>query len=208
MKPILIAGLKYLLYFCLLYGTLTALSLIPQVSHTLNSIYRTPTEAILKKAFPSVYLHLKADEADADIIQVEYISQKRLAEIRQSAGRNTVKVQGKFYEFYFYNTFLSFYIFFLALMLLSPLPRKELATGLIAGTILYYLFSVFRVIMALAFFFNNPAADIYHASEFWVSVIKGINEFLTLGINMLVVILLWAGLVFRKNNWRRLLMKE
>jgi hypothetical protein len=60
----------------------------------------------------------------------------------------------------------------------------------------------------LAFFFNNPAADIYHASEFWVSVIKGINEFLTLGINMLVVILLWAGLVFRKNNWRRLLMKE
>lgn len=208
MKPILIAGLKYLLYFCLLYGTLTALSLIPQVSHTLNSIYRTPTEAILKKAFPSVYLHLKADEADADIIQVEYISQKRLAEIRQSTGRNTVKVQGKFYEFYFYNTFLSFYIFFLALMLLSPLPRKELATGLIAGTILYYLFSVFRVIMALAFFFNNPAADIYHASEFWVSVIKGINEFLTLGINMLVVILLWAGLVFRKNNWRRLLMKE
>lgn len=207
MKPILMAGLKYFLYFCLLYGTLTMISLIPQVGSALNSMYRSPTEAILKKAFPSVHLQLSAGQDDVDNIKVEYISKKRLSQIQQSAGTATVQVTGQSYAFYFYNTFLSFYLFFVSLMLLSPLPRRELMIGLIIGTLLYYLFSVFRVAMALAFFFNDPEADIFHASEFWVSVIKGINEFLTLGINLLVVLILWVGLAFRRNNWQKLLMK-
>lgn len=207
MKPILMAGLKYFLYFCLLYGTLTMISLIPQVGSALNSMYRFPTEAILKKAFPSVHLQLSASQDDVDNIKVEYISKKRLAQIQQSAGQATVQVTGRSYAFYFYNTFLSFHLFFVSLMLLSPLPRRELIIGLIIGTLLYYLFSVFRVAMALAFFFNDPEADIFHASDFWVSVLKGINEFLTLGINLLVVLILWVGLAFRRNNWRKLLMK-
>ena len=90
-------------------------------------------------------------------------------------------------------------------MLLSPLPRKEMLIGLFIGSILYYLFSVFRVSMALAFFFNDPAAEIYHASPFWVNVFKGINNFLTLGINLLVTLVLWIGLAFRKGNWKKLL---
>jgi len=205
MKPILKAALKYLLYFCLLYGTLTGISLIPQVGAALNSMYRPPTEAILKKVFPAAYIQLKADKEDVDNIRVEYISKKKLEESRRAAGTSRVEVKGRLYEFRFYNTFLSFYIFFVALMLLSPLPRKEMLIGLGVGTVLYYLFSVFRVAMALLFFFNDPVADIYHASDFWVSIIKGINDFLTLGINLLVVLILWAWLAFRKNNWRKLL---
>jgi hypothetical protein len=91
-------------------------------------------------------------------------------------------------------------------MILSPLPLKEKIIGILIGTILYYLFSVFRVGMALAFFFNDPVADIYHASDFWVNIIRQVNDFMTLGINLLVVIILWIGLAFRKDNWERLFL--
>ena len=66
MRSILTAGLKYFLWFLLLYGALTAVSLIPQVGAACNAIYRQPTEWLLKGLFPKAYLHLKARPGDAD----------------------------------------------------------------------------------------------------------------------------------------------
>lgn len=205
MKPIIIAGLKYFLFFCLLYGTLTALSLIPQVGKTLNDIYRRPTQRILTSLFDKAHLQLGADKNDVDIIRVEYASKKMVQQQMRSAGKTNVQINGRLYEFSFYNTFLSFYIFLLVLMLLSPLPRKEMLIGLLAGSILFYLFSVFRTSIALLFFFNDPVVDIYHYSDFWVEAIRKLNNFLTLGINLLIVLVLWITLAFRKKNWKKLL---
>jgi hypothetical protein len=206
MKPIIVAGLKYLLYFCLLYGILTALGFLPSMGELGNSMYRPPTESILTRVFPSAYLQLRAGRTDVDIIRVEYISRKKIEEQRRTSNTRSMEVKGRSYEFSYYKTFLSFYIFFLTLMILSPLPLKEKIIGILIGTILYYLFSVFRVGMALAFFFNDPVADIYHASDFWVNIIRQVNDFMTLGINLLVVIILWIGLAFRKDNWERLFL--
>lgn len=205
MKPIIIAGLKYFLFFCLLYGTLTALSLIPQVGKTLNDIYRKPTQRILTSLFDKAHLQLGADKNDVDIIRVEYASKKMVQQQMRSAGKTNVQINGRLYEFSFYNTFLSFYIFLLVLMLLSPLPRKEMLIGLLVGSILFYLFSVFRTSIALLFFFNDPVVDIYHYSDFWVEAIRKLNNFLTLGINLLIVLVLWITLAFRKKNWKKLL---
>jgi hypothetical protein len=208
MKPLITAGLKYFLYFCLLYGVLTAISLIPSIGHVCNKLYQKPTAFILKSVFSKAYLQLSGEKDNADVIKVEYASKEKVQaqwrSTRQGINSKPVEVTGKLYEFRFYNTFLSFYLFFVALMLLSPLPPKEMLIGIIIGSVLYYLFSVFRVGMALLFFFNEPAVDIYHCSDFWVGVLKSINNGLTLGINVLVVIVLWAGLAFRKGNWRKL----
>ncbi|MCG8329592.1 MAG: hypothetical protein MI974_17990 [Chitinophagales bacterium] len=205
MKPIIIAGLKYFFFFCLLYGTLTALSLIPQVGKTLNDIYRRPTQRILTSLFDKAHLQLGSDRNDVDIIRVEYASKKMVQQQMRSAGKTNVQINGRLYEFSFYNTFLSFYIFLLVLMILSPLPRKEMLIGLLAGSILFYLFSVFRTSIALLFFFNDPVVDIYHYSDFWVEAIRKLNNFLTLGINLLIVLVLWITLAFRKKNWKKLL---
>ena len=210
MKQYFTAGLKYFALFLLLYGILTAISFIPQVGAAANAMYRSPTQSILRGIFSKAYLQLGPKENSVDDILVNYAPKEQVEAMWRSANQpglnqKPVEVKGREYVFSYYKTFLSFYLFFVALMLLSPLPRKELLIGLLIGSILYYLFSVFRVSMALAFFFNDPAAEIYHASDFWVNVFKGINNFLTLGINLLVTLVLWIGLAFRKGNWKKLL---
>ncbi len=137
MKSIVSAGLKYFLIFFLLFGTLTAISLIPKVGAFCNQIYRQPTQSLLKKAFPKVHLQLKADKKDADVIRIEYASKSEVEKMRQAnrAGlkNNAFQIQGKIYNVKFYNAFLSFYVFFVALMFLSPITKKDIAIGLVIG---------------------------------------------------------------------------
>ena len=151
MRSILTAGLKYFLWFLLLYGALTAVSLIPQVGAACNAIYRQPTEWLLKGLFPKAYLHLKSRPGDADAIVVEYASKEKIAqaqmEARTSGGQ--VQIPGKITDMKFYNMFLSFHLFFVALMLLSPITWKEKLTGIVIGSVLFYLFTVFRISLSL-----------------------------------------------------------
>ena len=207
MRSILTAGLKYFLWFLLLYGALTAVSLIPQVGAACNAIYRQPTEWLLKGLFPKAYLHLKARPGDADAIVVEYASKEKIAQA-QMEGRTSggqVQIPGKITDMKFYNMFLSFHLFFVALMLLSPITWKEKLTGIVIGSVLFYLFTVFRISLSLIVLFNQPDVAIYQTGAFWLNTSKSILYFLTLGVKVLVVLLLWVLLAFRKQNWKELL---
>ena len=207
MRSILTAGLKYFLWFLLLYGALTAVSLIPQVGAACNAIYRQPTEWLLKGLFPKAYLHLKARPGDADAIVVEYASKEKIAqaqmEARTSGGQ--VQIPGKITDMKFYNMFLSFHLFFFFFMLLSPITWKEKLTGIVIGSVLFYLFTVFRISLSLIVLFNQPDVAIYQTGAFWLNTSKSILYFLTLGVKVLVVLLLWVLLAFRKQNWKELL---
>ena len=207
MNAIVAAGLKYLLYFILLYGTLTGISLIPQVGALANNIYRQPTEVILKGLLPKAYLKLKADQNKPDVIRIEYASKKELKEQSRLSRVNgrPLQVKGKITEVKFYNLFLSFYLFFVALMVLSPIPKKEMLIGLTAGTLLFYLFTVFKVTLSLIVLFNQPDAQIYQTNKVLLDIYSGILYYLTLGVKILVVLLLWMLFAFRKNNWQQLL---
>lgn len=209
MNAILTAGLKYFLIFCLLFGILTAISLVPKVGAFCNTIYRQPTEVILKKVFRKVHLQLKADKKDADVIRIEYASKAKVEEMRRAnrAGlkNNSFQIQGKIYNVKFYNAFLSFYIFFVALMLLSPLPIKDILIGVGIGTVLFYLYTVFNTYLKLLVFFNQSEDPIYQTSEFILSISRGLIFIQTIGATVLVVIILWILLAFRKNNWQTLL---
>ena len=207
MRSILTAGLKYFLWFLLLYGALTAVSLIPQVGAACNAIYRQPTEWLLKGLFPKAYLHLKARPGDADAIVVEYASKEKIAQAQMEARTNggQVQIPGKITDMKFYNMFLSFHLFFVALMLLSPITWKEKLTGIVIGSVLFYLFTVFRISLSLIVLFNQPDVAIYQTGAFWLNTSKSILYFLTLGVKVLVVLLLWVLLAFRKQNWKELL---
>lgn len=207
MRSILTAGLKYFLWFLLLYGALTAVSLIPQVGAACNAMYRQPTEWLLKGLFPKAYLHLKARPGDADAIVVEYASKEKIAQAQMEARTNggQVQIPGKITDMKFYNMFLSFHLFFVALMLLSPITWKEKLTGIVIGSVLFYLFTVFRISLSLIVLFNQPDVAIYQTGAFWLNTSKSILYFLTLGVKVLVVLLLWVLLAFRKQNWKELL---
>ncbi len=209
MQSIAKAALKYFGFFILLYGAMTLVSLIPSVGAACNTVYRTPTESILQALFSKAYLQLKEVEDNPNIIRAEFASKeivKQQTEDARLSGKTKASIQGKDFEISFYNLFLSFYLFLVALILLSPLTKKEKAVGLFVGMVLYYLYTVFKMYLALLSHFNEPEIAIYHTGSGTLNVAQSILFFMTLGTNVLVVLVIWAWLVFRKNNWKDMLI--
>lgn len=211
MNTAISAGLKFFLRFFIAYSVLTGISLIPQVGSFFNNLYRQPTQKGLQLFFPKAHIQLAPDKKDHGIIRVEYASKEKVEEYqrlnRQGANKGTVYLPGKLYEFKFYNLFLGFFVFFVALMIFSPLPRKELAISLVIGTILFYLYTFFKAALTLFVLFNKANIAIYQSSPNLLRFMKALLYPQTLGLSVLIVLLIWAALVFRKGNWKALLQK-
>lgn len=206
MNPTLAAGLKYFLRFFLLYSILTAISFVPSVVQFFNAAYCAPTELGLGWVFPSAFTKVKPSPRDPGVLLVEFVSQKKVEELKRQRKLNpqikTRNVSGHVYEFKFYNLFLGFYIFFLALILLSPIPWKELIIGLVAGTLLFYLYTFVRVVHTLFIFFNDAKVGIFETNPGTLNFLKKLLELQTVGMSAIVILIIWAVLVFRKGNWK------
>lgn len=210
MNDIVKAGLKYFLYFMLLYGTLTGLSMAPAVGSACNALYRKPTAPILQGLFGKAYIDLSEGKEGPQMIDVGFIGRKELARLRNQraslgAKPGSFQVRAEIYKVKFYNMFLSFYLFFVALMLLSPVSWREKAFGLGIGTLVFYLFTVFKIALMLLAFFNQAEHAIYATPPWLLRIVHGLIYVLTLGVKVVFVLVLWAVLVFRKGNWKRLL---
>lgn len=206
MRPVLRAALRYFLTFFLLYSILIGISLIPRVGFMLNNLYQGPTEPILKGLFSRAYLQLRADEADPNIIWMQYASKKEVMEqMAQAQGQRSMMVQGRNSPLHFYNLFLTFYLFFFALMVLSPVRIGPKMGKLVLGTVIFYLYTVFKIWLQLMITFNEPETAIYSTAEFPLKIIRWCLSGMTLGANILFVLILWIVLVFNRNNWQAFL---
>lgn len=210
MKPYLRPALKFFLSFLLLYAVLIGVSLIPEASAFCNKMYRLPTQPVVQSLLSRAHLQMRPDGNDPRIIWVEYASKQQVEEqMKQAsaAGQKMMNVQGNTAKIEFYYLFLSFYLFFFVLMAISPIDLKSKITGILAGTFLYYFFSVFKIWLALLDTFNQPDIGIYQLGNFPTQVVHAAASAMTLGVNLLVVLLLWVVLVFNKNNWRAFIEK-
>lgn len=208
MQSIIRSAIKYFSFFLLLYGAMILLSLIPSVGSFCNQVYRQPTESILKTLLPKAYLQLKQVEGNPQMIKVEFASKAVIQQQQREAkgsGKLKIDIKGFDYKIDFYNLFLSFFLFLTALILLSPISLKEKGWSLLMGTVLFYLYTVFKIYLASLSEFNQPATAIYQTGDGLLSVVRSVLFFMTLGTNVLVVLILWIVLVFRKNNWKELL---
>ena len=207
MNSIVSSGLKYFLRFILLYILLTGLSLIPAVGSAFNVMFRTSAEKGLTVIFPKAYIKAKGDRENPDLLRFEFASKAKVKEMskknRQGANNKAFQIPGKIYDFKFYNLFLTFYVFLITLILLAPLPRKEILLNLLIGTILFYGYSFFKAALTLYALFIKPETAIYQPSTGWINFWEKVLYFQTLGVAVLVVILIWALLVFRRGNWKK-----
>lgn len=208
MKPIFRFALRYLLLFLLLFVVFTSISLIPKVGAFCNHVYRKPTEPILKALLPKAYLQLKPSEDSPDLIRVEYASKKQVDEQIQAAknaSKAMTTIAGMELTMKFYNIFLGFYIFLITLILISPVSWKQKAVNILIGSILFYLYKLFKIYLTLLNTFSLPDIGIYHLNNFWNKAVPGILSFLTIGTDTVVLLVLWAVLTFRGKKWNQLL---
>ncbi len=205
MKSTLRPALKFFLAFLLLYTALTGLGMLPPVMRAMSSLYQKPTQPILSLFLSKAYLQLRSEVEDPALIWVEYASKQQVnAQMQQAgaSGQQTMSVQGNNTKVDFNNLFLTFFLFFISLMILSPLSLKSKLWKMLAGAALLYLYTVFKMWLALLNTFNQPEIGIYHLGNFSSKLVQSTASFLSLGINLLVVLLLWLALVFDKTNWK------
>lgn len=199
--------LRFFLAFFVLYTVLTAISLVPGVGAFANQCYRQATEPILKATLSKTYVQLKADPSDPDVIWVEYASkavvQQQMAEANK-AGKTVMDVTGRNSQFFFYNLFLVFYLLLVVLIVISPISWKSKLLRLLVGTVVFYFFTVFKMWLVLLKVFSQPEDPIYAFSGLSAAVVNGSQSILTIGVNLLVVLVLWGLLVFDRENWKKL----
>ena len=208
MKVLIRPALRYFALFLLLYGVLTGISMVPAVGEFFNRAYRKPTEPILAAMLGKAYLQIKADGDYYETLRIEFASKAQVQEqmaIAKKTGNAMATINGMHNEVNFQNLFTSFFLFLVALVLLSPVSWRQKALGIVMGAVLYYLFTVFKLYLVELIFFNDPKIAIYQTDPTWLSIAKGIRYCLTLSVNVLVVLVIWAGLVLKKDNWSALL---
>lgn len=208
MKALIRPALKYFALFILLYGILTGISMTPVVGEFCNRIYRKPTEAILAGMLSKAYLQIKADGDYYEILRIEFASkslvQEQMARAKKT-GDAMATIEGMHNEVNFHNLFTIFFLFLVVLVLLSPVSWKQKAKGMVIGTLLYYLHTVFKLYLVELIFFNEPQIAIYQTNSTLLSLATGIRYCMTLSTNVIVVLVIWAVLILKKDNWQALL---
>lgn len=210
MKALLGPAIKYFTLFVLIYGTLTAISMAPAVGEWINRMYRKSTEPMLAAMLPQAYLQLKAEGDYSETLRIEFASKAKVREQMAQAGKAgqaMTTITGMHNEVNLQNLFTIFFLLLIVLVLLSPVDWKQKVTGMAIGTVLYYLFTVFKLYLVELIFFNEPAIAINQTHPTLLSIAKGIRYCLTVSVNVLVVLVLWAALVLKKDNWQALLRR-
>jgi hypothetical protein len=211
MKPIFRFALRYLLAFLILFVFLTSISLIPKVGAFCNLAYRKSAEPILKTLLPKAYLQLKPAVNSPDVIRIEYASKKQVDEqvrVAKLAAKEVTAINGMEVTIKFYNTFLGFYIFLTTLILISPVSWKQKFYNLVVGSILFYLYKIFRIYLILLNAFALPNIGIYNLTAFENKAVQSLLFFLTMGTDTVVLLILWAILTFRNKNWSEILKSK
>ena len=208
MKTLVGPALKYLVLFIVLYSVLTAISMVPKVGGFCNRMYRNPTQPILQAMLPKAYLQIKAEGEMNETLRIEFAS-KSLVEQQLATAKRTgqpmASITGLNNQVNFQNLFLSFFLFYLVLVMLSPISWGKKCWSLVLGTLLYYFYTVFKLYLVELIFFNEPTIAIYQTGETALKLAKGARFFMNLGSNVLVVLVIWAALVLKKGNWGRVL---
>lgn len=206
--------IKYFLGFLLLYSLLFGLFSLTSVAKVTADAYRPPTLMLLQVFLPKAHLQLEPDappESDPYTIRAVFISKAKVEEFKAQAkqqGAGQVTLDATEYDIYFHLLFTSFWLFLLSLILLTPFGWKDKLLGILIGSLLFYLYTVFKIYIFLLDLFNRSQYDMYKLGETGSKVVEGLSYVLkSLGLSAFVVIFIWVLVAFRKSNWRALLGK-
>ncbi|MCR9288202.1 MAG: hypothetical protein NXI23_12555 [Bacteroidetes bacterium] len=204
--------LKYLGAFLLLYFVLYALFSFSPIARTSANIYRVTTQPILQTFFSQAYLKLEPDNAiksDPYLIRLVYAGNEEIrqqTELAKKTGAKSINMKATECDLFFNLFFTTFFVFLVALILITPIGLKDKLWAILSGTLLFYLFTVFKLSIFLLDLFNKSTFQMYKFGEFGTSFFEGFTNLLTsLGFSSFVVILIWGVAAFRKSNWKNFL---
>lgn len=211
MKPF-VPLFKYLGGFLLLYFFLYFLMSIPAIARLSSNIYRATTQPVLESFFSKAYLKLQSDNTanpDPNLIRLVYAGKKEIqeqTELARQRGDKSIKMKATESDLYFNLFFTTFFVFLVALILVTPISFKDKIIAFFLGSFLFYLYTLLKLTIFLFNLFNKSVYQMYKLGDFASGLFEGLTNLLTsLGFSSFIIILIWVFVAFRKSNWKDLL---
>lgn len=203
---------KYLGIFLLLYFVLYGIFSFAPIAKTSANIYRFVTQPILQTFFSQAYLKMEPDDAvnpDPYLIRLVYAGNEEIrqqTELARKTGAKSLNMKATECDLFFNLFFTTFFVFLISLILVTPMGIKDKLISILTGTVIFYLFTVFKLSIFLLDLFNKSTFQMYKFGSFGSSFFEGFTNLLTsLGFSSFVVILIWGAVTFRKSNWKNFL---
>ncbi len=200
---------KYLSLFLLLYFVLYGIFSIPSIARVSANAYKSITQPILQTFLSKAHLKLESDDAtqpDPSIIRLVYAGKEEVrqqTELARQQGAKSFHMKGTERDLFFNLFFTTFFVFLMALILVTPIGLKEKLVAILFGTVLFYLFTVFKLSIFLLNLFNESKYQMYKLGEFGSKIFDGLTNLLSsLGFSSFIVILIWGFVAFKKSNWK------
>ena len=143
------------------------------------------------------------------MIRVVYSSKAevdRQIQLAKQRGDRQINMSGISYDLYFNLLFTTYIIYLLTLILITPINWKSKIWAVVIGTLIFFVFTIFKIATLLLNLFNKSALDMYKLGDFGTDFVERLAVLLrSLGFSAFIVILIWVLVAFRKSNWRNLL---
>jgi hypothetical protein len=212
MPPFKTVFIKLLLFLCA-YGLLIGFFKIPAVRSGTIHAYAKSAQWFLKNTLNQGYFVANATgtstlKPGTEFIQILFGNEATLtaqATAAAASGQKEANLALQEFKIKFDEFFLFSALFFVALVLISPLSwikKLKLAT---IGILALWLFSLIKLDAYALHYFAQMRIGVYELTGWSLRFVTTVYLNLKVGIGYILATILWAILLFRQNEWRDVL---
>ena len=204
--------LKRLLFFCLGYLALLLFFNIPGVRNAGTDLYSSGADVFLSTLLPQGFIHAersqKVEAEGLGVVRVLFGNQqkvdKQMAEAKQT-GQQTASLDLRDFQVRSEEFFVMPLIFFLSLLLITPVTWRKKLIGAAWGLPLLLFFTWVKLLCYTLYHFTEFPTGVYELSGLSFRLVSFVFDYLKMGANLLAATLVWVLVAFRFSDWRKIL---
>lgn len=199
---------RFVLFFFLSYGLITAVVKIPALNSMKNATLRSISSGWLSTTLGGdLKFGTKAQKENGRlqdnvmVVDFEWSQNKIdkvIAEARRT-GQSDIQVPYRFITYLLFEFFIVPMIFILSLIIATPMElRKKLIFGGLAYLVMF-VFLLVKLLLLTLFSISKAQIDVYELSHGSMSVLQTLASVMTMGFSVIVAFFIWLILVFPKS---------
>jgi hypothetical protein len=202
--------LLLILAFALIYGALYWIAFSPGGKAGTAQFIQGSSIGVFKALLPKVYFESQIEkERDRMVYKIFYCSKPEMERLKQEAksqGRTDININLTTIEFYV-DLFVIPYLFLLTLILITTLNWKQKAGAVFWGSLLMYIFYLFKMFLVALTFISENSIGVYDLGPIWEERFSGFTSILNFSFSFFAAMVIWVLVTVKDNNWRNILIR-
>lgn len=201
-----------LLIFCASYAALFGVLGIPAIQHGVADLFSGVAKPLMGLLLPKAYLHVererKEDLEALHLVRVLFGNQQQVAEQMEGArkaGQQKASLSLQEFKIKMDDFLVMPLVFFLSLLVITPVPWQRKVAGALWGSLLIGLFSWVKLLFYTLYNFAQFPTGVYEITGLGYQMAAFVHDYVKMGANILFATLVWALVAFRQSDWQKVL---